>query len=153
SKRFGGASISLKKLPLQEPRPGVFEGDDLTLRIRAWLRDRYGARLIDTDHPGFSVTKIKGDPYRISIPILAIALRSLNEIALSWTDEGDGSGTERDEHGRFIWRAGAFVEHLTKGTIGALRDDEKHAIAGDVQSAIECFRSIMRLYDGDYGTQ
>jgi hypothetical protein len=151
SKRFGGVSITVPRT-LRKPSPGSFEGEDLILRALIWMKDRYGARLANTDRAGYSVTIIKGDPFRISVPHLALALQTLKGIALDWSGNPSGTGTEKNEAGDFIWHVGQLVEHLTQGTISALTNEEKQDIASDVRRALDCFGPISRLYDGDYGS-
>jgi len=56
----------LSDLPAQ-PRHGSYEGDDLTVRILHWMRDRYGDRL-NIPLAGQTMIVIRGDPYRVELP-------------------------------------------------------------------------------------
>jgi len=53
---------------LKEPRPGIFSGDDLTLRIFRWFDERYREKLAIHMGPGRTVLLIKGDTWEATFP-------------------------------------------------------------------------------------
>lgn len=66
-KKFG---ISLNIAPSSTPAiPGVYEGDSLSLHIDDWFKSKYGKRLLMGDF-GSTVVLIKGDPWRIRMPMI-----------------------------------------------------------------------------------
>lgn len=61
--------LNLRLFPeKREPSPGVYTGDDLTLRIFDWFDERYGDQTKIDIGPGHTVVIIKGDAYRVALP-------------------------------------------------------------------------------------
>jgi hypothetical protein len=60
-----GLSLFPTKRP---PRPDVFVGDDLTLRIIAWIDARYGKRQVVDFGPGLVAIPIRGDLWSVRLP-------------------------------------------------------------------------------------
>ena len=67
--RLGVGMVLLSDLP-DEPRPGVYEGRDLTKRVFDWIEKRYGNRLKIYFGPGHTVIAIRGDAYRVILPLV-----------------------------------------------------------------------------------
>jgi hypothetical protein len=62
-----GLGLSLFQ-PKGIPRPGVFVGDDLTLRITAWIDARYGQRQAMDFGPGLVAIPLRGDLWSVRLP-------------------------------------------------------------------------------------
>ncbi len=62
--------LGLSLFPRQKtiPSPGVYTGDDLSLRIFAWFDERYGKRLAIRSGPGRMAISIRGDVWELHFP-------------------------------------------------------------------------------------
>jgi|ERR1700722_969467 len=54
--------------PKRLPRPGVFVGDDLTLRVIDWIDARYGQRQAIDFGPGLVALPLRGDLWSVRLP-------------------------------------------------------------------------------------
>src|SRR6266481_3429665 len=62
------ANLRMMPLPDRGPRDGVYEDDDLSLRILGWFQAKYGNRLKIDFSPGTVPVLIEGDAYAIRLP-------------------------------------------------------------------------------------
>jgi hypothetical protein len=69
-KRLGvDHGILLSDLPAM-PGEGSYQGHDLTKRVCDWINNRYGDRLKINFSPGTTVVPIRGDLYRVVLPLM-----------------------------------------------------------------------------------
>lgn len=62
--------ISLNVVPYGPAVPGLYTGDSLVAHVHEWYKKRYGDRLKIDFSPGSSAILIKGDPWKIKLPLL-----------------------------------------------------------------------------------
>ena len=66
-----GTSSGRLRFTKDEPTPGVYRGEDLTIRIARWYENRYGDRLRVDMSLGSSVVMLQGELWRYSFPASA----------------------------------------------------------------------------------
>jgi hypothetical protein len=67
--------------PKKVPTPGSFKGDDLSLRIFEWFDIRYGDQLKIDHSPGHSIVVVRGDAYRVELPLIYNRVRMVCDPA------------------------------------------------------------------------
>jgi hypothetical protein len=133
--------INLSHLP-DQPKPGSYEGQDLIARALQWMKDRYGKRM-NIPMPGQTMVVIRGDPYRVRLPI---AMGSFNLVcdprSLGKLETMIGVSSPP------ILNALNLIEGLTANLTQSLVQSELEDILSDIAPALRYVMILIMMKNG-----
>jgi HEPN domain-containing protein len=105
-------------LAKRAPRPGVYSGEDLHIRICDWVKGRYGDRLLIDFSPGRTVVWIRGALWVIRLP----------QLLGTWQLYASGVEPPTPDHSPTFTRGG-IRKHNVIDSVEDCSDAMKHSLA------------------------
>jgi HEPN domain-containing protein len=126
--------IPLSNLP-DNAREGIYEGDDLTVRVFRWFDERYGDKP-KIKLPGQTFVVIRGDPYRVRLPFV---VGQIGYVA----DPYNMGNTKPMDVGRPVLNVLDLVVDLSPSLAASIPEQEFNQLLQDIVFAIEFINRVV----------
>lgn len=134
---------SIFVVPSGPPVPGDYTGDSFGAHIDAWYQKKYGDRLKIDFSPGNVAIIIRGDPWKIRLPLLYGAFKF---VFGPFADKGE----KTPEHDPEAVNPLRWIEGFTSDLSKSLSKEEMKAIAGFIIFALQTTERLVRVQHERY---
>ena len=150
SRSLAGLSLVCQELRIslpgwtekRPPRPGIYSGMDLAIRIADWFNDRYGDRAAWDPRPGRTVVLLRDDPWEIVLPRFFGSFR----LFASATEPSDPVGPVAQPNDVLPrYNVVESVTHLGAGLKRVLSREELNAVSEVFRTALDAYHLMERI--------
>lgn len=131
-------NLSMFPQSLDEPRLGVYDGDDLTLRIFRWFDERYGDKIKIQQGVGRTIVLIRGDPWEVILPKVYGTVNFFISQTEKSSDQNDDLKQRRIPRSNIL----DSISGLPEGLSNALNSNELSQIASIFMNDLQAMSLI-----------